>query len=424
MRRTLFALAALLVGVAGVTLAGEKSFLRGGSEGVYVFLLSCAFFFLSPVDAFDSETMDTQRRKKKPKKNKTKQTAPDLSEYAAASPSPSSSKQEQYSRPRALQQAFAGAGVGPGFGPGDGGGVGGFDPFSFVFGPDARFPFAVPPSATVEPLGEAGAPSPALQQPASAYAAAAAAANAPSPAPLAEEAAASPAPASAAAAPAPSPPVLVQPLRRRLMAEEKEEEKEEESESAEEEQKEKAAAKKKGGAAAAAPAPSRTPLAERRGRRSLLVHETETEADEQKEAEMMAMMKKMHPTAFGALAERHHAGRRSLAQFSGFPFQGGPFDFVFGPGSNVFTPVERATGGAFRGPVTGAGATPVSPIQAPAPSPPAAPAKPAAASPAPSPAAAAAKPKPASPAPSSAAKPKPAALAPSPAAAFPVIPVG
>ena len=48
--------------------------------------------------------------------------------------------------------------------------MGGVDPFSFVFGPDARFPFVVPPSTTVEPLGEAGAPSPALQQPASAAA--------------------------------------------------------------------------------------------------------------------------------------------------------------------------------------------------------------------------------------------------------------
>ena len=101
-------------------------------------------------------------------KKKKKKTAPDLSEsrgfaskYAAASPSSSSSpsKEEQYSHRRALQQAFAGAGVGPGFY--GGGGVGGVDPFSFVFGPDARFPFVVPPSTTVEPLGEAGAPSPA-----------------------------------------------------------------------------------------------------------------------------------------------------------------------------------------------------------------------------------------------------------------------
>ena len=45
MRRTLFALAALLAGVVGVTLAGEMTFFRGGSERV------CDFFVKANGDA-------------------------------------------------------------------------------------------------------------------------------------------------------------------------------------------------------------------------------------------------------------------------------------------------------------------------------------------------------------------------------------
>ena len=497
MRRTLFALAALLVGAVGITLAGKRFlvfFLKAERGRVSFFPLS-----------FVPETVTQKRLDTRIHSEKKTLSAPDLSEaspkYAAASPSPSSpaqEKQQRFAPRRRLQQAFAGAGAGPGFYPG--GGARGFDPFSFVFGPDARFPFAVPPSTTVEPLGEAGDPSPALQQPASPVAIAAAAALSPAAAPApssplaAEEAAASSAPSPAAPAaatgeapaPAPAAPVLVQPLRRRLMEAEREEEGEK-TEEAEEAEGEEARTREKAGAASA-PSSPRAPLAERddRRRRSLLaVREAETDEEEQKEAEMMATMKRMHPeglapsSAFGMLAERHAASRhrslkaekekkkkkkeeamekkipvgvaaapasmplserpraaksdaaplpaprplptrRSLAQFPGFPFQGGPFDWVFGPGSNVFTPVERATGGAFRGPVTLWGATPVSPIEggggggaAPSPpsaSPAAAPQKPAAASPAPSP--------------SPAAATKPASTAPSPAAAVPVAPVG